>query len=293
HAAGELAHMPLGPLREPDQLQFFIHDAVARGGRFAAQFQAETHVLAHRAPGQQAELLKHHGDALAAHAPQLHRVAAGDVDGPIAIVDLHVAARDRVQAVRRAQQGGFPGPGQPHQHGDLAFRNAQAGAGHAEDDAELVLDVAARRSGVERGERVARGRAPGAPRLACKENVDVLKFDRRAQRGTSRSLGRLMRSKMMASSTMVKPASKPMPICTELSARTTGTPSPPAPTSAAITTIDKLSMMHWVMPAMMVPAALGNSTFHRSCRGVAPKASPASMRGLGTEEIPRWVRRMG
>ena len=89
-----------------------------------------------------------------------------------------------------------------------------------------------------------------------------------------------MRSKMMASSTMVKPASKPMPICTELSARTTGTPSPPAPTSAAITTIDRLSMMHWVMPAMMVAAALGSSTFHKSCSGVAPNASPASMSGL-------------
>ncbi len=52
-------------------------------------------------------------------------------------------------------------------------------------------------------------------------------------------------------------------------------------------------MMHWVMPAMMVAAALGNSTFHSSCMGVAPNASPASMSGFGTEEIPRWVRRMG
>ena len=102
-----------------------------------------------------------------------------------------------------------------------------------------------------------------------------------------------MRSKTMASSTMVNPASKPMPTCTEFSARTTGTPRPPAPTRAAITTMDRLSMMHWVMPAMMVDAALGNSTFHSSCMGVAPKASPASMSGFGTEEMPRWVRRIG
>jgi len=27
--------------------------------------------------------------------------------------------------------------------------------------------------------------------------------------------------------------------------------------------------------------------------GVAPKASPASMSGFGTEEMPRWVRRIG
>ena len=36
-----------------------------------------------------------------------------------------------------------------------------------------------------------------------------------------------------------------------LSARTTGTPSPSAPTSAAITTIDSDSMIVWVSPAMI------------------------------------------
>ncbi len=52
-------------------------------------------------------------------------------------------------------------------------------------------------------------------------------------------------------------------------------------------------MMHWVIPAMMVDAALGSSTFHSSCMGVAPNASPASIRGRGTDDIPRCVRRMG
>ncbi len=47
----------------------------------------------------------------------------------------------------------------------------------------------------------------------------------------------------------------PMGMLTVPSARTTGVPSPAAPTSAAITTIDRLSMMHWVTPAMMVGAA--------------------------------------
>src|SRR5450755_4338240 len=60
-----------------------------------------------------------------------------------------------------------------------------------------------------------------------------------------------MRSSRIASSTLVKPASRPMPTCTVASARTTGTPRPPAPTSAAITTMDRLSMMHWVMQASM------------------------------------------
>ena len=65
---------------------------------------------------------------------------------------------------------------------------------------------------------------------------------------------------------MASPASKPMPTLTVLSARTTGLPSPSAPTSAAITTIDSDSMMHWVMPAMIVGSAWGSSTFHSSWR---------------------------
>ena len=84
-----------------------------------------------------------------------------------------------------------------------------------------------------------------------------------------------------------------MPTCTVLSARTTGTPRPPAPTSAAITTIDRLSMMHWVMPATMVGAAHGSSIFHSICSRVAPNAWPASSSASGTELMPSCVRRIG
>ena len=93
---------------------------------------------------------------------------------------------------------------------------------------------------------------------------------------------------------MVKPASKPMPICTELSARTTGTPSPPAPTSAAITTIDKLSMMHWVMPAMMVAAALGQLDLPQKLQRRCTKRLAGLDSGASApKEIPRCVRRIG
>ena len=92
---------------------------------------------------------------------------------------------------------------------------------------------------------------------------------------------------------MASPASSPSGMLTEFSARTTGLPSPSAPISAAITTIDRQSMMHWVSPAMMVGSAAGSSTFQRSWRLVAPNASPASIIGLGTEVMPRWVSRIG
>ena len=96
----------------------------------------------------------------------------------------------------------------------------------------------------------------------------------------------------MAISTMARPAVKPMPMLTELSARTTGTPRPLAPTSAEITTIDSDSMMVWVRPARICGMACGSSTLMRRCVGVAPKASAASMRARGVEATPRWVRRM-
>src|SRR5207302_1356118 len=174
HAAGELAAIALGPLREPDERQLLLDDAPALLGRVAPQLEPEADVVAHRPPRQQAELLEHHGDAQAANAAQRRRIAVHpDVDGRVAVAHQHLAAGDEVHAVRRGRQRRVAGP-----------------------------------------------------------------------RPAAWSAGRQMRSSTMASSTITKPASKPMPTWTVLSARTTGTPSPPAPTSAAITTMERLSMMH-------------------------------------------------
>ena len=97
----------------------------------------------------------------------------------------------------------------------------------------------------------------------------------------------------MASSTITNPASNPVSTRTVFSARTTGTPSPPAPTRAAITTIDRLNMMHWVSPARIIGRALGNSTFQSSCCFVAPNDCPASSNCRGTDVMPRCVSRTG
>ena len=75
----------------------------------------------------------------------------------------------------------------------------------------------------------------------------------------------------------------------EPSARLISVPSPPAPISAANTTIDSDSMIDCVSPAMMVGRAEGSSTFHSSWRLVAPKASPASMMAFGTDVMPICV----
>src|SRR6185369_7116782 len=114
----------------------------------------------------------------------------------------------------------------------------EARIGDADDDPEPLDDLRARLAGVERSQRLRDEPRTGATPFTRKEDVYILQLDCRigGHRGPPRSRGRLSRSRMIASSTIAKPASKPMPTCTEFRARTTGTPSPPAPTKAAITT---------------------------------------------------------
>lgn len=64
-----------------------------------------------------------------------------------------------------------------------------------------------------------------------------------------------IRSRVIAKSTIARPASNPMAISAVFSALTTGLPRPSAPTRAAMTTIDSDSMMHWVMPVVMLGMA--------------------------------------
>src|SRR5690554_6083021 len=76
---------------------------------------------------------------------------------------------------------------------------------------------------------------------------------------------RSIRSSMIATATMTAPDSKPRLALTEFSARTTGTPSPGAPTRPAITTIESESMIVWFSPAMICGKAQGSSTFQMRC----------------------------
>ena len=60
-----------------------------------------------------------------------------------------------------------------------------------------------------------------------------------------------------------------------------------------MTTMDSESRMVCVSPTMICGIAYGSSTFQSNCRRVAPKARPASISGLGVDEIPRCVSRIG
>ena len=93
HAARKFARVFIRPLVERHELQLLVDDALPLGGGDAAQFEPEADILPHRAPGQQGELLEHHGDAARAHEAQRRPVAARDIDLLILVAHQHAAAR--------------------------------------------------------------------------------------------------------------------------------------------------------------------------------------------------------
>ena len=99
------------------------------------------------------------------------------------------------------------------------------------------------------------------------------------------------RSMMMASTTKAKPDTKPEPILARCKAERTLRPNPGAPIIEAITTIDKDSITVWLMPAMIVAFANGNSTLNNLCAPVLPNDSAASTSSVETCLIPRFVKR--
>ena len=140
----------------------------------------------------------------------------------------------------RVEQGGAP---KYHE------KNLEHGKLFARRRVELLLDE---------GSFIEDAALAPPPALAREQDVDVLELEGVRAHSFAPWPGRLMRSRMIASRTIAMPASKPMSICTLLSARTTGTPRPPAPTRAAITTMESESMMHCVTPARIVGRALGS-----------------------------------
>jgi len=76
----------------------------------------------------------------------------------------------------------------------------------------------------------------------------------------------------MAIITTDSPASKPRPTLIRPMARTISPPRPPAPTMPAMTTIDRLSMITWLMPAMIDGSASGIWIWRSTRAGDAPKA---------------------
>lgn len=97
---------------------------------------------------------------------------------------------------------------------------------------------------------------------------------------------------MTATITMPMPASKPAPASSRWIDCQTARPNPPAPIIAAITTMERASIMVWLTPAMMVGSASGNCTLNSFWVAELPKASEASTSSLGTLRMPSAVSRI-
>ncbi len=87
------------------------------------------------------------------------------------------------------------------------------------------------------------------------------------------------------------PLSAARPTWSWVIAAYTFSPRPPAPAIPPMTTIDRASMMTWLIPAMIVGRASGSCTRVRVCLGEVPKASAASTSSLSTWRMPSSVMR--
>ena len=137
-----------------DQLQFLLDDAVALSLRQAPQLQPEADVLADRPPGQQRELLEHHGDAFRPQTAEGGLVAGSDVDPIFVVLNEHPPPGDGVEAVDRAQQRRLAGAGQSHQHADLAGLNLQVRLGDPQHAAGGLQDLVAASPLVDQRQRL-------------------------------------------------------------------------------------------------------------------------------------------
>ena len=113
------------------------------------------------------------------------------------------------------------------------------------------------------------------------------------ERGESHSPAAwVRRSRTIAMMTIARPASNAVPTSTLDRAITMFRASPGAPMRPAMTTMERLSMMVWLIPSAIARRASGSSTLRSRCIPVAPNAAAASTVSRGTPRIPSEVIRM-
>src|SRR5690606_12582485 len=178
----------------------------------------------------------------------------GNGGHPITVPNPDLSPADLVKRIDSTQKRGFPRSRQAHQHKDLALPDIDAAVMNPQHLPCLGLDLAAFLALIRQRQR--------RLRLIAEHDADPVEFHGiRSLLTHFRPSMRSIRSSMIATMTITKPDSKPSEVFTLFNARTTGTPNPAAPTSAAMTTMDRDSMIVWFNPAMICGNALGNSTF--------------------------------
>ena len=159
HAAAELVGELVGELVEPHELQLLVDGLVPRppcrrrGCRGRSRHcRARSATASARTAGTPWRCgcgAAGAGSAASQLATSMSRRSVMDDDA---------AARDLVEAVDAAQQRGFAGAGQAHQHQDLALVDEDRGVVHGDEVAGLVLDGVAPLALVEQRQRLLRRR---------------------------------------------------------------------------------------------------------------------------------------
>ena len=127
--------------------------------------------------GKQSKLLEDHGDPFSPQAAQIGARAGGHIRLSLAVAQQHAPARDRIEAIRGAQQRGFPrarqAPSARRSVRCSTLRFASATPNTTPNCSAICARVAA---GIERFERQLQ-RSPGLAALFAREqNIDVLEF---------------------------------------------------------------------------------------------------------------------
>ena len=156
HAARQFVRVFLRPLVEVDELELPVDALLALGLRHAGELEAEADILLDGAPGQQAELLEHHGDVSAGAARR--SVASSQETTSTILSPSRTSTWPRVTMLSRLTARSsvdLPEPDRPISTEISPSLTVEVGAGAAEHGAGLLEDLGARRALVEQ---------PAAPR---------------------------------------------------------------------------------------------------------------------------------
>ena len=156
----------------PTIVELLVDDPVALGLRHAAQLEAEADILGHRAPGQQRELLEHHGDAAACAAraaSSASQVATSTTPPPCATSTSPRATLLSPLTARSSVD--LPEPERPISTQISPLLDGEVDAGGAKDVAGRGEDLVARPPGVDQ-------RAAASSASVAEDDVDVAELDR-------------------------------------------------------------------------------------------------------------------
>ncbi|CAB4853427.1 unannotated protein [freshwater metagenome] len=101
-----------------------------------------------------------------------------------------------------------------------------------------------------------------------------------------------MRSNAIATAKMATPTRNERPGLRSFNVSINSAPSPPAPTSAPMTTMPMQSMIVWFIAVTNDLIACGACTFQSNCQRFDPKMRPASTDAGGTWRIPSATMRI-